>query len=258
MNKNDFTLQWPVVAVTLACLILLLHACSRSAVYSPPAEPPPPTMPGQPRPYKVWGQWYQPIASADGFRQSGIASWYGKKFHGRKTSNGEIYNMYDMTAAHKTLPFNTYVKVHNLENGRQTIVRINDRGPFIRGRIIDLSYKAADGLGIVGPGTARVNVIALGQRNPKAGDSSKKQYIPVDYTKGNFTFQIGAFVDRQNAERLRSKLAQKYENAHITVYENGPETFFRVRVGRYSTLAQARQGESLLVQDGYEPMIVAE
>lgn len=256
----NYRLAWHTAATILLCLIFGLQACSKSNVYSRPskAPPPPKTAPGEPKPYKVFGEWYQPIASADGFRQRGIASWYGKKFHGRKTSNGEIYNMYDMTAAHKTLPFNTYVRVVNLENGRQTTVRINDRGPFIRGRIIDLSYTAAGKLKIVGPGTARVRVVALGRLDQRTAKKPKKVYTPIDYTKGNFTFQVGAFVDRANAERLRSKLAQNYNNAHIAVYDSGQGIFYRVRVGRYTSLAQARKGESRLVADGFEPMIVAE
>ena len=251
---------WLSAAILLFLVIFTLQSCTKSTVYSKPhkSTPPPQTAPGQPKPYKVWGEWYQPIADAEGFRQRGIASWYGKKFHGRKTSNGETYNMYDMTAAHKTLPFNTYVRVYNLENGRQTVVRINDRGPFIRGRIIDLSYTAANKVGIVGPGTAKVKIVALGHLSSKKSTKSKNVYTPVDYTKGNFTFQVGAFVDRANAERLRAKLARKYDNAHITVYDSDQETFYRVRVGRYTTLAQARQGESRLTADGYDPMIVAE
>ena len=258
MKNIRFTQTRLGVGVMLIGLIVLLHACSKSTVYTPASKPPPPAAPGQPKPYKVLGEWYQPIASADGFRQTGVASWYGKKFHGRKTSNGEIYNMYDTTAAHKTLPFDTHVKVYNLENGRQTVVRINDRGPFVRGRIIDLSYTSAKKLGIVGPGTAKVKIVALGRKKEKNDRQSKTVYTPIDYTKGNFTFQVGAFVDRSNAERLRAKLARNYKNAHIVVHQNGDETFFRVRVGRYTTLAQARQGEIRLVNDGYDPMIVAE
>jgi len=211
------------------------------------------------RPYKALGKWYQPRRNSYGFRQTGLASWYGEDFHGKKTSNGEIYDMYAMTAAHKTLPFNTYVAVNNLENGRKLKVRINDRGPFVRGRIIDLSYTAADKLGIVGPGTARVEIVALGMATDQSPNKDEpKSYDPVDYQKGNFTFQVGAFLDRQNAERLEAKLAKAYTNAHIAIYHSGDKTFYRVRVGKFNDLKKAIEYEKKLIADGYEPIIVAE
>ena len=211
------------------------------------------------KPYKALGKWYQPRRSSYGFRQTGLASWYGEDFHGKKTSNGEIYDMYAMTAAHKTLPFNTYVAVNNLENGRKLKVRINDRGPFVRGRIIDLSYAAASKLGIVGPGTARVKIAALGMASQNGLKKDEpKSYEPVDYQKGNFTFQVGAFLERQNAERLEAKLAKAYTNAHIATYHSGDKTFYRVRVGKFNDLKNAIEYEKKLIADGYDPMIVAE
>jgi rare lipoprotein A len=211
------------------------------------------------KPYKVLGKWYQPRENSYGFRQTGLASWYGADFHGKKTANGEIYDMYAITAAHKTLPFNTYVSVNNLENGRKIRVRINDRGPFVRGRIIDLSYTAAAKLGIVGPGTARVELIALGMASePSPKKKEPKSFDPVDYQKGNFTFQVGAFVDRQNAERLEVKLAKAYTHAHIATYQSGDKTFYRVRVGKFNDLKKAIEFEKKLISDGYDPMIVAE
>jgi rare lipoprotein A len=108
-----------------------------------------------------FGERYKVLQSSNGFREKGLASWYGIDFHGRDTSSGEVYDMYEMTAAHKTLPLPTYVRVSNLDNGRSSIVKVNDRGPFIEGRIIDLSYAAAYRLGITGPGTANVEIIAL-------------------------------------------------------------------------------------------------
>lgn len=235
-----------------ATLICLSYGCATS-------EPPPPSKPpGHPKPYKVFGKWYQPLPDSKGFRQRGIASWYGKDFHGKKTSNGEIYNMYAMTAAHKTLPLGTVVQVHNLENNRQVEVRVNDRGPFVKGRIIDLSYKAAGEIGIVGPGTARVEVIALA--TPATGDGgTPRRYEPVDLYTGEFTFQVGAFANRHNAERLTAKLNAKYKNAHITVYDRGDQIFYRVRVGKFKTLKQAESQEAILMQDGYiDLFIVAE
>ena len=207
----------------------------------------------------MFGQWYQPREHAHGFKERGIASWYGKKFHGRRTSNGEVYNMYGISAAHKTLPFNTVVRVKNLDNGRTLKVRINDRGPFVRGRIIDLSYGGAQKLGLVGPGTARVEISALGTvRGPNEPIQDVRRYQPVDFDSGVFTFQVGAFRDRQNARRMKARLDQKYQNAHISVYDSVDGVYYRVRVGYFNSLEEARNGEELLIRDGYEPFIVAQ
>ena len=236
--------------------ILIFVACS-SQSYAPR----PPSSPGQPRPYRVNGRWYQPMAHARGFEQQGVASWYGREFHGRKTSNGEIYDMYALTAAHKTLPLGTYVRVNNLRNGKTLDVRINDRGPFARGRIIDLSYAAAKTLGVVGPGTAPVKITALGApaQEREATDDAASGYVPMDYYSGNFTFQVGAFAEQANARRLVSQLRQRYQNAHMTPYFDGQRTFYRVRVGRSSELEQAVAYEQTLIRDGFaETFIVAE
>jgi rare lipoprotein A len=228
--------------------IFILAACS-SQSYAPP-----PTSPGQPRPYRVNGRWYQPVSHARGFEQEGVASWYGREFHGRKTSSGEIYDMYAMTAAHKTLPLGTYVRVRNLNNGETLDVRINDRGPFARGRILDLSYAAAKSLGVVGPGTAPVRITALGA--PADGDD---RYLPVDYYSGNFTFQVGAFTEQTNARRLVGQLSRRYHNAHMTTYFDGRRTFYRVRVGRSDSLEKAVAYEQTLIRDGFaQTFIVAE
>jgi len=234
---------------------LLYIGCAETA-YSPP----PPTPPGHPKPYRVNGTWYQPIPRARGFEQEGMASWYGSEFHGRKTSNGEIYNMHSMTAAHKTLPLGTYVRVHNLRNGRTLDVRINDRGPFVSGRIIDLSYAAATALGVVGPGTAPVKIEALGTPAAAPGKAgATPQYVPLDYYSGNFTFQVGAFAERGNAQRLVTRLDQRYRNAHVTTYFDGQRTFYRVRVGRSDNLEEATRFEQALKRDGFaQTFIVAE
>lgn len=226
-------------------LLFTIWGCTTTAPPAPPGQPP-----GYPKPYKVWGKWYQPLPHARGYRQRGIASWYGEDFHGKKTSNGEIYNMYAMTAAHKTLPLGTHVRVHNLENGKEADVRINDRGPFVRGRIIDLSYSAAKKVGLVGPGTARVEIYALGSPVSTDGGTSRT-YVQQDLYTGNFTFQVGAFLNRENAERLKRELARSYKNAHITQYDNGVQIFYRVRVGRVTTLEQAGKYEAYLIQNGF-------
>lgn len=206
------------------------------------------------RPYRIEGKRYYPMASANGYVEKGDASWYGKKFHGRKTSNGETYNMYAMSAAHKTLPMNTWVKVENLNNGRTITVRINDRGPFVAGRIIDLSYKAARRIGIVGPGTGRVKVTALG----KATAYSKKDHSPVDFTpvnywKGNFTVQVGAFKEKTNADQYRIKLSKDYLNAHIVPYVDDRGQFHRVRIGKFNNLNDAVTfSQRLMAREGFK------
>ena len=214
---------------------------------------PPPTPPGYPKPYKIGKNWYKPLPHARGFSQRGTASWYGKKFHGRKTANGEIYDMYAMTAAHKTLPFGTYISVRNLENNRKIEVRINDRGPFVRSRVLDLSYTAAKKLGIVGPGTADVEIVALGTLPQlKQPDSTGQSYIPGNYYQGKFTVQIGAFSEIKNAQRLKQKLDRSYGNAHITIAWSGYGVLYRVRVGRFSTLEQANNHEASMIQNGFK------
>ncbi len=204
------------------------------------------------RPYKIGRNWYHPLEHARGFTQNGKASWYGKKFHGRKTAGGEIYNMYAISAAHKTLPLGTWVRVHNLENNKKINVRINDRGPFVKGRIIDLSYSAAKKLGIIGPGTARVKIVALGYaRQNQTPAKSETVFIPADYYKGMFTLQIGAFEDFKNAEKLQKELRPIYKNVHISSFDRGDKILYRVRAGKCSTLEQAAKYEDLLIQHGF-------
>lgn len=168
--------------------------------------------------------------------------------------------MHAMTAAHKTLPLGTFVRVQNLANRREVVVKVNDRGPFVRGRIIDLSFAAAKDIGLVGPGTAPVQIVALGAA-AGSGETDGKEpaYRPVDYYSGNFTIQIGAFKDPRNAQRLKDKLSGRYKNAHITEFFDGRDTFFRVRVGQTDDLNRAVEYETLLIQDGYkDAFIIAE
>jgi rare lipoprotein A len=213
---------------------------------------PPPTPPGHPKPYKIGKTWYKPLPHAKSFSQRGKASWYGTQFHGKRTANGEIYNMYAMTAAHKTLPFDTVVGVRNLKNNRVIKVRINDRGPFVRGRIIDLSYTAAKKLGMVGPGTANVAIVALSRSiQSDMSKSNTVSHPAADLYEGNFTVQIGAFGEMKNAERIRKELARTYQHVYITSYFNGRNTFYRVKVGKYTNLAQANRFESIMIQNGY-------
>jgi rare lipoprotein A len=147
-------------------------------------------------------------------------------FDGRRTSNGETYDMHQFTAAHRTLPFNSVVRVTNLTNGKQTEVRINDRGPFVGNRIIDLSLSAAQAIGMVGPGTAEVRLEIIAGPNP---------------TLGFFGVQVGAFLRQENAERLKAQLETSYSSVSIVTYDSPYGVFYRVRVGRYDTQDAARQ-----------------
>ena len=231
-------------------LLSLLLSCAR-----PEKRPQPPL--GYPQPYKVGKRWYQPLKDAHDYRERGTASWYGRQFHGRKTASGEIYDMHAMTAAHKTLPMGTYVRACNLDNGKTVDVRINDRGPFVRGRVIDLSYEAAKRIGVIGPGTAPVEIVALGSlKETEVAGKVQQRLVPGDYYSGDFTIQVGAFKERQNAVKLRDKLALTYRDAHIRVYEGVEGTFYRVRVGRARRLEQARRFQKILEAAGYEDAMV--
>jgi rare lipoprotein A len=238
---------------SLICKFLVFCGLPTFLFYGCTTVTPPPTPAGHPKPYKIGRNWYKPLPHARGFTQRGTASWYGKKFHGRKTANGEIYNMYAMTAAHKTLPFGTYITVRHLKNNRKIDVRINDRGPFARGRILDLSYTAAKKLGIVGPGTARVEIVALGTiAQPKVSGSTGRSYIPGNYYQGKFTVQIGAFSELKNAQSLKQKLEQSFENVYITLCYDCNSPIYRVKVGRCSSLEQAMKHEEILIQNGFK------
>ena len=157
------------------------------------------------RPYNVLGKRYIPLRSANGYVEEGVASWYGNKFHGKKTSIGERYDMYAMTAAHKTLPLPTYLRVTNLENDRTVVVRANDRGPFHGNRIIDLSYSAASRLGMLGKGTALVEVRAIDPHNPEASQKAASKHAKVSKSTRLY-LQVGAFGDLENAQRLQDRL----------------------------------------------------
>lgn len=170
------------------------------------------------RPYKISGKWYYPTLAKVGDEQKGIASWYGPNFHARKTSNGETYNMYAMTAAHKTLPMNTMVKVDNLENGKSTVVRINDRGPFVSGRIIDLSNKAAHKIDMVKKGTANVKVTVLGFHGKIAQSTSEKNEI---MSVGRYYVQVGAFRRYAGAKITKRKFENIIENNYSVVIKKG-------------------------------------
>jgi len=183
-----------------------------------------------------------PAPAPPGYTEEGNASWYGVPFHGRRASNGEIYDMYKLTAAHRTLPFETMVRVTNLNNGKSAVVRITDRGPFVDNRIIDLSLAAAREVDSIGPGVVPVRVEVLSPG--------------VDPTSGFFTVQVGAFRDRANAERLHDRLSASYSPIFIQQYDSPDGVFYRVRVGRISGEDAARQfGEQLRGREGFTPFV---
>ena len=219
---------------------------------------------GTQRPYVINGITYIPIPTAQGYEEQGKASWYGEPFHGRKTANGEVYNMYGDTAAHKTLPMDTILLVKNLENNKSTVVRINDRGPFVQERIIDLTHTKAAALGIIGKGTANVEIIALEEKEtveepvvattkkpPEAKPPHKKPPIP-DFDKGNFYVQVGAFVKIENARILAKGFANKGRDVIIQQYPAAGMNLYRVMVFASNSLAQAKIYEKELKADGFK------
>jgi len=191
---------------------------------------------GNPPFYEVFGQRYHVLPTSADFRERGVASWYGKKFHGERTASGETYDMYAMTAAHKTLPLPTYARVTNLRNGRNVVVKINDRGPFAHNRIIDLSYSAANRLDMLAAGTTLVEIEAL-----EAGSAAEAPHMAeaprvavadaaaaAPAAAGRLYVQVGAFGDPGNAERLRDKLVAAGVG-NVIIREGA--SLYRVRVG---------------------------
>ena len=188
--------------------------------------------------------------------QTGLASWYGVDFHGRPTSSQEIFNMYDLTAAHRTLPFGTRVMVTNLKNGKSVVVRINDRGPFVRGRIIDLSYAAAKAIDMVIDGVVpvRLEVLEMG-RGDKAVLQREMRPRRTEEIKGKLAVQVGAFVQRSNAQRLAAELRRRgFKKVVIVEYKTRQAVYYRVRVLCRNRSA-AEKTAARLAQAGYTPII---
>lgn len=235
---------------------LLLTACSQPAYRTRVIDTPETReLKGHQKPYMVNGQLYAPLRDHAGFSEDGLASWYGRDFHGKRTSNGEIYDMYALTAAHKTLPMGVHVRVTNRANGKQLVVRINDRGPFVAGRIIDLSYTAAQQLGVVGPGTAPVRVEALGYQDRNVtGQTTYRQ--PESYQVGSFTVQVGAFTLEDNARRLAARLRDSHGTSSIHQGWVNGQSFHRVRAGHYPTLEAAERAREEFSRLGYRQAFV--
>lgn len=260
------------MTVRVAPTLIVLFICAAlSACASSPVEQqavidreaiitPERTRAGNPPVYEVFGERYYTKDSSADHRELGVASWYGKDFHGRSTANGETYNMYALTAAHKTLPIPTWVEVTHLGNGRRVIVKINDRGPFVNGRVIDLSYAAAEELGMIEAGTARVEVRALGV--PVGGEPARQEAFAgstIEARRSGFSLiseaaaaepgssdrpmqqvfaQVGAFSDRVNAARLVDRLrAGGQRNVFVLLASAGSGQLYRVRIGPLADVA---------------------
>lgn len=236
-----------LVLFALFCVLLFTAGCARKTVPPPSRVPDAALGAIEPtaRTYTVLGQTYHPLISADGFVEEGIASWYGPQFHAKRTASGEVYNMYGLTAAHRILPMQTKIRVTNLENGKSVVLRVNDRGPFVNDRVVDLSYAAAQKLDVVRPGTARVRVEALG-RWPGG--------IP-----GRFFVQVGAFSLRDNADKMmREMQGTGYKGTRVVLADVDGRNFWRVQVGEFPNLDQARKALGSLASRNPSAFVIAD
>ncbi len=218
---------------------------------------------GNKSPYTVWGKQYWVLESADGYVQSGTASWYGEKFHGHKTSNGEVFDMYAMSAAHKSLPIPSYARVTNLENGRSVIVRVNDRGPFHGDRLIDLSYAAAIKLGYQGQGTARVEVAAITVTPDGAMTVAGEPMPGMDPLTGEeagaraLFLQLGSFSHQAPAQLMAEQAEAVVATAvRVRAVETAAGRFHRVQIGPFQTDGEAEQTRRQLEASGFEESIL--
>ena len=247
MKDHNRTVQF----ISAALLTLLFSACAtQQRAYSPVDQSSSARQkPGQ-KPYTIAGKRYEPLSSHEGFVQEGLASSYGQDFHGRKTSSGELFDMNAMTAAHKTLPLGVYVKVRLKRNGKEIIVRINDRGPFVGERIIDLSEGAARKLDIIQEGVAAVKITALGYKiQQKSGEFEYRP--PGSYDSGSFSLQVVALKNRANAYRYAEELKTKHGSADVQEATVGRDIFYRVRLGRYSSLRAAQSAQESFERKGF-------
>lgn len=224
------------------------------------------------RPYRVDGHTYYPLSTANGYDKTGIASWYGRDFHGKLTANGERYDMHALSAAHKTLPLPSLVRVTNLENGRSVVVRVNDRGPFVKRRLIDLSWAAANALGYAGQGTTRVRVQALGTALPPVASRSThvsvKRTAPPSSTRASplpgkpapslagMYVQLGAFARSDNASRLKASLLAQYPSIQVQSFTRTTQTLYRVRIGPFSNVQVIEHTVLSLQHQGYGNTVV--
>lgn len=267
-SQRKFTVnRLATKCLTLLGVLLVAGCAARAPLDGPPRQAGPASLPSDPVPrseprsrygngpvYEVNGRSYQVMKSADGYQERGVASWYGQKFHGRLTSNRELYDMHALTAAHTTLPLPTYVEVTNLSNGKSVIVRVNDRGPFVSNRIIDLSYAAARRLEMVKTGTSLVEVRALtGSQTVAAKTSPDANANRVAQSSAALYLQVGAFGDPQNADR-RLRLLQQggIGSAFVAADYSASPALYRVRIGPIETVEQYDALAARLVELGIE------
>jgi rare lipoprotein A len=279
--------------LTLAAAAVLLAACGGTPKKAGPAQPgpmgkyyaddgPPETVPDnlaripdavprdEPfhryanRPYTVFGHTYVPVVNKDATRERGYASWYGRMFHGRKTASGEVYDMFAMTAAHKTLPIPSFARVTNLKTGQSVVVRVNDRGPFHAGRIIDLSYAAAVRIGIANPGNGMVEVErvfaptapAIVAAAPAPAPVADVETPMVTQEVAAIWLQIGAFSSAENAEAFRARAAASLPWMLEPIQVASGEGLHRVRLGPYRNRAEASAiAEKVRESLGFAPAI---
>lgn len=231
------------ISATLLILAIFLAGCSKkhqTKPVTPRSEPL--SQYGNHSPYRVNGRVYHVNNNVAGFSQKGKASWYGKKFHGRKTSNQEVFDMYKLTAAHKSLPLPSYVEVTNLDNGRKVVVRVNDRGPFVGDRIIDLSYAAAKALDFVNQGIANVKIEVV-----KAPQSTQTNAIQ----QGLMYVQLGAFSDRNAAYNLAKKVGELLGiETFVTILRTQSGLLHRVRIGPVESENRIQQLIDTITQNG--------
>ena len=241
--------------IVTCCLVIA--ACSSGSGRMPPDGQMPTGEQGGSakvgKPYKIGGQWYRPEHDPY-YDETGIASWYGKQFHGKLTANQEIFNMNALTAAHRTLAMPTYVKVTNLENGRSVVLRVNDRGPFAKGRIIDVSRRGAQILGFERQGTTRVRVQASDERG-KVIAKSKRKSRPSDVriaksSDGHFV-QVGAYASLDNARKRRAALENGGQKARVVTEKTGGQTLYKVRVGPFNSRSLAEKVLDRIISLGF-------
>lgn len=259
----------------LSLSLLLVSACHQTRLFEEKDGPPPfnvdvskipdavpkpePLSQSGNAPYKVYGKRYRVMKSSKGYKQQGYASWYGTKFHSKRTSSGEPYSMVGMTAAHRTLPLPTYVKVTNLQNGKQVIVKVNDRGPFHSSRIIDLSYAAAKKIGLAGRGTGLVEVEAIDPHKPPKKSLAKKEPEKQLAQADPIYLQIGAFSQRANAEHL-TKQIQELTDAIISIKvgRSQEKPIYRVHIGPLASAERTKKLQQRLKAAGLgEAKVVA-
>ncbi len=218
--------------VMLAVITLTASCAERKVPAGPPAAPAPAAASAVPSEL--------PVPAKRIYRETGAASWYGREFHGRTTASGEVFDMYGMSAAHRTLPLGTVIRVTNLDNNKSVTVKVNDRGPFVKNRIIELSYGAARELDFIAQGTAAVKIETL---EPVNGGAS-------------YTVQAAVFTEKESAKALKDRLTKKFERVSIVPFETSLGKLYRVRVGSYGTEERAELVADRLKLEGLEPFVL--